>query len=106
MLCLLLDPSYTSSLRFGERPPPVDNSLLTIDGISLGGIEVDGGALRPDIQEYTDYAVVPASVWALLEKWYGGGPVLPRSVITRGQGHLKENVVELWPFVLKVNRVS
>jgi ubiquitin carboxyl-terminal hydrolase 4/11/15 len=49
--------------------PPIDNQHL-----------MDKGELRSDISEMNDYSIVTGPVWSQLYSWYGGGPVISRTI--------------------------
>lgn len=44
--------------------------------------------------------LVPEPVWVRLQKWYGGGPVIARKVITTGY-YIKKKMVEIYPLLIK-----
>lgn len=70
---------------------PVDNSPLL----------EPSGALKRDLGEGVDYALVEASVWEKIAEWYGGGPALERPMIELGFVK-KRLVVEVYPMTLHV----
>jgi len=46
-------------------------------------LRIQGGAipiLREELVDGRDYGLVTKAQWALLAKWYGGGPAIPRKV--------------------------
>jgi ubiquitin carboxyl-terminal hydrolase 4/11 len=61
-----------------EMPGEMDNAELLED------VE-DSSTLLKTLQIGLDYVVHPASVWRVLEQWYGGGPVVERTVIQVGE---------------------
>ncbi|XP_049935881.1 ubiquitin carboxyl-terminal hydrolase 10-like isoform X2 [Nymphaea colorata] len=77
------------------RPGVIDNSDLVRD-------EKDGSVgleLCNGLQEGRDYELVPEVVWKRLVEWYGGGPALPRILISPNPSR-KELVVEVYPLLL------
>jgi len=90
-----------SGPRSGSAPPAIDNTHLTLRPTEMR--PSDGGPLRRDLVEQRDFLLVPLAVWALLLDWYGGGPVLRRSVICIGA---RELLVELYPLQLTLYRVD
>jgi len=70
---------YSSSSQ--QRPDEIDNSLV---------IKKDG-ALKADA-----FLLLPRSVWELLSRWYGGGPALPRTIVSCGN-------VDLHPILVRVS---
>ncbi|XP_024528221.1 ubiquitin carboxyl-terminal hydrolase 5 [Selaginella moellendorffii] len=73
-----------------KRPPSIDNSDL---------LEESTDSLRNTLVEERDYVLLPERVWESLHKWYGGGPVLSRKVISVGSTEL---CVEVYPLQLKI----
>ncbi|CAN6466305.1 unnamed protein product [Victoria cruziana] len=78
-----------------SRPSTIDNSDLLRDEKD----ENVGLELRNGLQEGYDYELVPEIVWKRLVGWYGGGPALPRILISPNPSR-KELVVEVYPLLL------
>jgi hypothetical protein len=74
----------------GPQPGPIDNQPL-LDAAWPAEV----GVLRKDISEGDDYQLVEERTAQLLSSWYGGGPSLPRSVVTIGVR--KKTKVDLHP---------
>jgi hypothetical protein len=55
-------------------------------------------SLHPHLQEHTDFVFLNAAAFALLQSWYGGGPVVERRVVVRGL--MEELLIELHPVSL------
>eukprot|EP01113_Clastostelium_recurvatum_P027005 TRINITY_DN3249_c0_g1_i3.p1 TRINITY_DN3249_c0_g1~~TRINITY_DN3249_c0_g1_i3.p1 ORF type:complete len:929 (-),score=274.41 TRINITY_DN3249_c0_g1_i3:1131-3872(-) len=81
---------YTS-----PRPGPIDNEEL---------VEGEENILRRNMQENIDFVVFPVEMWRKLHGWYGGGPALPRKVIT--YGYARNLTVELKLLKLQIMRSS
>jgi ubiquitin carboxyl-terminal hydrolase 6/32 len=58
--------------------------------------------LRPNMRLNDHFTVLPARVWSVLYNWYGGAPVLPRRVISAGDGEHSVLQVELHPYVVEI----
>ncbi|KAL0372890.1 UNVERIFIED_CONTAM: Ubiquitin carboxyl-terminal hydrolase 10 [Sesamum calycinum] len=72
------------------RPGPIDNNDIVVNGAE----NKDGGPqLLRTLEEGRDYVLVPQEVWEKLLKWYKGGPVLPRKMISVGDQQ-KQFIVE------------
>jgi len=77
-----------------SRPISIDNTpLLEKNSENL--------ELRINIQEGSDFSVIPAPVWSCLQRWYGGSPPLPREVVAFGNRRQKR--VDLFPLFADVN---
>ncbi len=78
-----------NSLRRGEpgpHPGPIDNSpILAVDG-----------SLMPYARERTDFVIRSEAIWNKLLSLYGGGPAIPRKVVSNGWS----KSVETHPFKL------
>ncbi|XP_031391982.1 ubiquitin carboxyl-terminal hydrolase 5 isoform X1 [Punica granatum] len=86
----------SSSLK---KPGVIDNSDLIYDTASddlSTGIEIHDTLL-----EGRDYVLLPHEVWNKLFTWYGGGPTLPRKVISSGLSQT-ELAVEVYPLRLQL----
>ena len=59
---------------------PIDNSRLCVKKSTK--------TLRPNLSKDHDYCLLPKPVWSVLYNWYGGGPVLRRSVVRALNGAL------------------
>ncbi|OIW21889.1 hypothetical protein TanjilG_13829 [Lupinus angustifolius] len=82
-----------------KKPPGIDNSDLIDDAVSeesSSGIEIHDTLL-----EGRDYVLLPQEVWNQLYTWYGGGPTLPRKVISSGLSQT-ELTVEVYPLRLQL----
>ncbi|XP_068302642.1 ubiquitin carboxyl-terminal hydrolase 5 isoform X2 [Pyrus communis] len=82
-----------------KRPAGIDNSDLIYDAASEdtnSGIEIHDTLL-----EGRDYVLLPHEVWNRLHTWYGGGPTLPRKVISSGLSQ-PEMAVEVYPLRLQL----
>ncbi|KAI4343170.1 hypothetical protein MLD38_027704 [Melastoma candidum] len=82
----------TTSSEMADRPGPIDNGDIVSDESSSDGDHVD---LRRMLEEEKDYVLVPQEVWEKLLGWYGGGPALPRKMITQGY-YQKSFMVEVY----------
>lgn len=82
--------------------PPIDNGELTLRPVGEPFPE-GGHALRRPLLEQRDFVLIPEAAWRLLHQWYGGGPVLKRSVVLLGGSEL---TVELYPLQLTVYNVD
>ncbi|KAK4423195.1 Ubiquitin carboxyl-terminal hydrolase 10 [Sesamum alatum] len=80
------------------RPGPIDNSDIVVDGVEN---KDDGPQLLRTLEEGRDYVLVPQEVWEKLLKWYKGGPVLPRKMISVGNQQ-KQFIVEVFPVCLRL----
>ncbi|KAL0446556.1 UNVERIFIED_CONTAM: Ubiquitin carboxyl-terminal hydrolase 10 [Sesamum latifolium] len=80
------------------RPGPIDNNDIVVNGVE----NKDGGPqLLRTLEEGRDYVLVPQEVWEKLLKWYKGGPVLPRKMISVGDQQ-KQFIVEVFPLCLRL----
>ncbi|KAI4303595.1 hypothetical protein MLD38_039204 [Melastoma candidum] len=70
-----------NSSEMADRPGPIDNGDVVLDESSSEGDYVD---LHRMLEEGKDYVLVPQEVWEKLLGWYGGGPSLPRKMISQG----------------------
>eukprot|EP01112_Ceratiomyxa_fruticulosa_P013018 TRINITY_DN3637_c0_g1_i8.p1 TRINITY_DN3637_c0_g1~~TRINITY_DN3637_c0_g1_i8.p1 ORF type:complete len:254 (+),score=66.70 TRINITY_DN3637_c0_g1_i8:156-917(+) len=84
--------SQFSSWNPYPRPSQIDNEELVDSELNL----------RKNMVESIDFILLPSEIWMKLSGWYGGGPPLPRKVITYGYG--KNLMVETKPLTLKVVR--
>ncbi|KAL6272418.1 hypothetical protein ACE6H2_023110 [Prunus campanulata] len=90
------DSAGSSTLK---RPAGIDNSDLIYDAASVdtnSGIDIHDTLL-----EGRDYVLLPQEVWNQLHTWYGGGPTLPRKVISSGLSQT-EMAVEVYPLRLQL----
>ncbi|VVA35066.1 PREDICTED: ubiquitin carboxyl-terminal hydrolase [Prunus dulcis] len=90
------DSAGSSNLK---RPAGIDNSDLIYDAASAdtnSGIDIHDTLL-----EGRDYVLLPQEVWNQLHTWYGGGPTLPRKVISSGLSQT-EMAVEVYPLRLQL----
>jgi hypothetical protein len=101
-----------------DQPGPIDNRDLVYveattpkgghprlagkgafaEGVGSGGFS----KLKNALNMHADYQVVAPKVWFALQSWYGGGPALPRKVITADGS----NELELYPVTIRVNKVG
>ncbi|XP_010525436.1 PREDICTED: ubiquitin carboxyl-terminal hydrolase 5 [Tarenaya hassleriana] len=90
------DSAGSSTLK---KPSRIDNSDLIYDAMS----EDSGNAIEilDTLQEGRDYVLLPQEVWNQLHSWYGGGPTLPRRVISSGLSQT-ELAVEVYPLRLQL----
>ncbi|KAK4787420.1 hypothetical protein SAY86_011253 [Trapa natans] len=82
-----------------KKPGVIDNSDLIYDCASeetSTGIDIHDTLL-----EGRDYVLLPHEVWNQLFTWYGGGPALPRKVISSGLSQT-ELAVEVYPLRLQL----
>ncbi|PIN10414.1 Ubiquitin C-terminal hydrolase [Handroanthus impetiginosus] len=82
----------------GDRPGLIDNSDIVVNG---GDNKDDDPQLLRTLEEGRDYVLVPQEVWEKLSKWYKGGPVLPRKMISVGDQQ-KQFIVEVYPLCLRL----
>ncbi|XP_072077034.1 ubiquitin carboxyl-terminal hydrolase 5 isoform X5 [Arachis hypogaea] len=80
-----------------------DQSNNSYDGSSF--LEYEDSSTGIDIHdtllEGRDYVLLPQEVWNQLYAWYGGGPTLPRKVISAGLSQT-ELAVEVYPLRLQL----
>ncbi|KAI3453300.1 hypothetical protein Pfo_009963 [Paulownia fortunei] len=88
-----LAPSQTE-----DRPGPINNSEIVVNGRDN---KDDDPQLLRTLEEGRDYVLVPQEVWEKLLKWYNGGPVLPRKMISVGDQH-KQFSVEVFSLCLRL----
>lgn len=85
-------------------PPPapgiIDNRPLLEAPISSSSI--CSPVLKRELEEGRDYVVVRAGTWKLLRSWYGGGPVIERTVVLEGPPNSKKPRINLIPMRLEV----
>ncbi|KAJ1689237.1 hypothetical protein LUZ63_013392 [Rhynchospora breviuscula] len=81
--------------HYNPRPGEIDNSKLILEETS------NGPTLLRNLQEGSDYTLVPREVWIKLQEWYKGGPEIPRKVISDGEIR-KTKVVEVYPLWLQL----
>ncbi|BBN05563.1 hypothetical protein MPTK1_3g14190 [Marchantia polymorpha subsp. ruderalis] len=87
---------------FSKRPSSIENSDLVLDAPSSEDKKSEPD-LKENLIEDRDYILLPEQVWMAFHKWYGGGPALPRKVITMGYGSHEDLAVEVYP--LQVNLI-
>ncbi|XP_050388033.1 ubiquitin carboxyl-terminal hydrolase 5 isoform X1 [Argentina anserina] len=90
-------PEHSESAA-STRPPGIDNSDL-IFGASAAA--EDSVEIQDTLLEGRDYVLLPQQVWNQLHAWYGGGPTLPRRVISSGPSPT-EMAVEVYPLRLQL----
>ncbi|KAJ3682554.1 hypothetical protein LUZ60_015127 [Juncus effusus] len=84
------DPIITENGHVSNpRPGEIDNSKL-VEGTG------DEPELKRNLQEGSDYALIPHQVWLKLHEWYKGGPEITRKVICDGFVRI-EKIVEVYP---------
>ncbi|KAL1556425.1 ubiquitinyl hydrolase 1 [Salvia divinorum] len=81
-----------------DSPGPIDNSDLIVNEVKDKDEDLQ---LHRTLQEGHDYELVPEEVWERLLKWYKGGPVLQRKMISVGEQH-KQFSVEVFPVHLRL----
>eukprot|EP01114_Cavostelium_apophysatum_P023239 TRINITY_DN8699_c0_g1_i3.p1 TRINITY_DN8699_c0_g1~~TRINITY_DN8699_c0_g1_i3.p1 ORF type:complete len:802 (-),score=231.36 TRINITY_DN8699_c0_g1_i3:76-2481(-) len=91
---------HTSSDVSRQKPPPIENENVVEPGDPAGEERIKKNAM-----ENYDFVYVSEALWKTLHSWYGGGPALPRKVITAGW-HQSNTVVEVRPLSLKVSKSS
>ncbi|XP_004303326.1 PREDICTED: ubiquitin carboxyl-terminal hydrolase 5 isoform X2 [Fragaria vesca subsp. vesca] len=80
-----------------HRPAGIDNSDLIYDAAAAE----DTVDIHDTLLEGRDYVLLPQQVWNQLHSWYGGGPTLPRRVISSGPSR-SEMAVEVYPLRLQL----
>ncbi|KAI6696953.1 hypothetical protein NL676_017072 [Syzygium grande] len=80
-----------------RKPSVIDNSDLINDSASEESSA--GFEIHDTLLEGRDYVLLPYEVWNQLYVWYGGGPTLPRKVISSGLSQT-ELAVEVYPLRL------
>jgi len=78
-----------------DRPGQIDNSELLEEG--------SVAAIKRNLDERSDYEIVPEDAWNLLYSWYGGGPNIKRRAIQLPSGAVQ---VELYGLQLLVHKSS
>ncbi|KAL1568811.1 ubiquitinyl hydrolase 1 [Salvia divinorum] len=91
-------PSSVAPSSTKDRPGPIDNTDLVINEVKDKDEDLQ---LHRTLQEGHDYELVPEEVWGRLLKWYKGGPVLQRKMISVGEQH-KQFSVEVFPVQLRL----
>lgn len=86
-----------------KRPSVIDNSNLIYDSASEESSA--GFEIHDTLLEGRDYVLLPYEVWNQLYVWYGGGPTLPRKVISSGLSQT-ELTVEVYPLRLHLLLMS
>lgn len=97
-----LGPVYCSNaseegLTAPQRPSSIDNSDLVIQLKRQDDI-----GLRETLLENHDYMLLPEQVWVAFQKWYGGGPPVPRNVINTGTVQDDRLAVEIYPLRIRL----
>lgn len=77
-----------------QRPGYIDNTPI---------LEPDHQMLLSEIQENTNFIIIPEDLWSQLYVWYGGGPPIPRRVIRTSDGELE---LELYPLRIDICLLS
>ncbi|EEB09446.1 ubiquitin carboxy terminal hydrolase Ubp12 [Schizosaccharomyces japonicus yFS275] len=73
----------------GPDPGPIDQNDIT---------DEDTGDLERNLQEESDFVLVPEHVWKILISWYGlNGKSYPRNVINQGTEDSSHLIVEVYP---------
>jgi len=83
--------------RGSPRPGEIDNAVLLEPGTT-------DNMVRKSLLENYDYVILSKEEWFYLFEWYGGGPGLPRKVIS--SGWRDSLIVEVRPLHLKIVRSS
>lgn len=86
-------PPRSTSTLVGDRPVEIDNECLLETTSQLCG-------LKRGLKEGIDYVVITEAAWKALISWYGGGPVVRRSVIVGPAGEKK---VDLYPPIVRAS---
>ncbi|KAL3692569.1 hypothetical protein R1sor_006220 [Riccia sorocarpa] len=89
---------------FSKRPSSIENSDLVVDTPSSES-QTSDPELKENLVEDRDYILLPEQVWLTFHKWYGGGPALPRKVITMGYGSHEDLAVEVYPLQVHITVV-
>lgn len=79
------------------RPGPIDNNDIVENGDDA---DIDQIQISRTLEEGRDYLLIPKEAWDKLHQWYGGGPALPRKVIS--QGVVKKLSVEVFSLCLNL----
>jgi len=74
-----------------------------IDNTRLLDPQEHGESLRQDLVEGTDFVPVSGDTWELLNRLYGGGPVIKRRAVSQYSGDVK---IDLMGMVFNVHRYS
>uniref|UniRef100_A0A2P2LYE8 Ubiquitin carboxyl-terminal hydrolase n=3 Tax=Rhizophora mucronata TaxID=61149 RepID=A0A2P2LYE8_RHIMU len=82
-----------------KRPASIDNSDLIHDANPEDSNVIT--EIHDSLLEGRDYVLLPQEVWNKLHSWYGGGPTLPRKVISSGLSQT-ELAVEVYPLRLQL----
>lgn len=82
------------------RPPPIDNSDLISEDIS----EPDFPEIKKICSEDFHFFFITPHMWKVLHAWYGGGPPLPRKVISLWNGSSLS--IEIRRLYLKIYKSS
>lgn len=91
-----------------QVPGPIDNvPLVEPETRKVMVLTGEGGKLKRNIPlcRGRDFEIIPEPVWRALQQWYGGGPPLPRTVITPTNGDPNPEL-ELYPVTLRLFRHS
>eukprot|EP00752_Nemacystus_decipiens_P014254 g12676.t1 len=64
------------------HPGPIDNSDLVLAAEAPGTVPGTGRRLRLRLVRGYHFVLVPQEAWIALHAWYGGGPVLPRGLVS------------------------
>lgn len=89
-----------------QVPGPVDNvPLVEPETRKVMILTGEGGKLKRNIPlcRGRDFEIIPEPVWRALQQWYGGGPALPRTVISPTNGDPTPEL-ELYPISLRLFR--
>lgn len=91
-----------------QVPGPIDNvPLVETETRKVMVLTGEGGKLKRNIPlcRGRDFEIIPEPVWRALQQWYGGGPALPRTVISPTNGDPNPEL-ELYPISLRLFRHS
>ncbi|KAH6792580.1 ubiquitin-specific protease 9 [Perilla frutescens var. hirtella] len=91
-------PPSVATSNAKDRPGPMDNSGIVMNGVENKNEDLQ---LLRNLEERRDYVLVPEEVWEMLLKWYKGGPVLQRKMISIGEQHTQFSV-EVFPVQLRL----
>jgi len=96
---VIWDPYYRSSIQ-SPKPGPIENEVLIEAGSEPGDEKI-----RKTCMENYDYVIVSPKTWFHWQSWYGGGPALPRKVISSGWG-TNNYIIEVRLLSLRVHKSS
>eukprot|EP01119_Soliformovum_irregulare_P007764 TRINITY_DN2025_c0_g1_i3.p1 TRINITY_DN2025_c0_g1~~TRINITY_DN2025_c0_g1_i3.p1 ORF type:complete len:941 (+),score=341.09 TRINITY_DN2025_c0_g1_i3:46-2823(+) len=88
-----------------NRPPEINNRhLLISDHDEFVKGEKPFYRLKNNLTK-AEYQIIPEAAWRKLNAWYGGGPAIARSIVSRGIAAVTL-FVELYPLHLRIMKVE